>query len=60
MEGELAELGYGWVDFKWAVSVLHSRSFVLSPNSTHIVVPGVDMANHSTRPSAEGRYVSPM
>ena len=43
--------------FQWAVSMSHSRAFVTSLNGrlTHIVVPGVDMANHSHEPSGSVR-----
>ncbi len=49
-------MGFDWEDFQWAVSVLLSRSFVVGSPSRHLVVPGVDMANHSPRSNAEGRY----
>eukprot|EP00873_Tetraselmis_striata_P020181 jgi/Tetstr1/440445/TSEL_028778.t1 len=39
-------------DYDWAVSVLHSRCFVLQPSGLHITVPGIDMANHSFEPNA--------
>lgn len=55
LQEELAQLGYGRKDFDWAVAVLHSRCFVEGPNRTHMVVPGVDMANHSFMPSAAVR-----
>jgi len=42
-------------DFDWAVSVLHSRCFIHGPQSIHMTVPGVDMANHSFSPNAAVR-----
>lgn len=42
-------------DFDWAVSVLHSRCFIQGPQSIHMTVPGVDMANHSFSPNATVR-----
>jgi hypothetical protein len=39
----------------WALSVVHSRSFIQA--STHLVVPGIDMANHTHDPSAQVRCV---
>ena len=43
--------------FRWAVSMAHSRAFVTNVNGrlTHIIVPGVDMANHCPEPSASVR-----
>ena len=55
LQEELAQLGYGREDFDWAVAVLHSRCFVEGPNRMHMVVPGVDMANHSFMPNAAVR-----
>ena len=55
LEQVLQPLGYGRCDFDWAVSVLHSRCFIEGPNSTHMTVPGVDMANHSFAPNASVR-----
>ena len=56
LQEELAQLGYDRKDFDWAVAVLHSRCFVEGPNRTHMVVPGVDMANHSFMPNAAVRF----
>ena len=42
-------------DFDWAVSLLHSRCFIQGPQSIHMTVPGVDMANHSFSPNAAVR-----
>ena len=55
---ELEQLGYGRQDFDWAVAVLHSRCCVYGRSSTHMVVPGVDMANHSFTPNAAVRCTS--
>lgn len=58
LQEELAQLGCGREDFDWAVAVLHSRCFVEGPNKTHMVVPGVDMANHSFTPNAAVRFIT--
>ncbi|KAL3138967.1 hypothetical protein ABBQ32_005776 [Trebouxia sp. C0010 RCD-2024] len=55
LQEDLGRLGYGRQDFDWAVAVLHSRCFVFGRSSTHMVVPGVDMANHSFTPNAAVR-----
>jgi hypothetical protein len=38
-------------DFMWAVQCILSRSF-FDPSYGHMIVPGIDMSNHSFRPSA--------
>lgn len=58
LQEELAQLGCDREDFDWAVAVLHSRCFVEGPNGTHMVVPGVDMANHSFTPNAAVRFIT--
>lgn len=58
LQEELTQLGCGREDFDWAVAVLHSRCFVEGPNRTHMVVPGVDMANHSFTPNAAVRFIA--
>lgn len=58
LQEELAQLGCGREDFDWAVAVLHSRCFVEGPNRTHMVVPGVDMANHAFMPNAAVRFIT--
>ena len=58
LQEDLGQLGYGRQDFDWAVAVLHSRCFVYGRSSTHMVVPGVDMANHSFTPNAAVRSSS--
>ena len=57
LQDDLELLSCGQKDFDWAVSVLHSRCFIEGPASTHMTVPGVDMANHSFTPSASVRYL---
>lgn len=52
LQEDLGQLGYGRQDFDWAVAVVHSRCFVYGRSSRHMVVPGVDMANHSFTPNA--------
>jgi hypothetical protein len=34
--GEVSAMGLSAADFDWAVSVLHSRCFVLQPSGLHI------------------------
>lgn len=58
LQEELAQLGCGREDFDWAVAVPHSRCFVEGPNRIHMVVPGVDMANHSFTPNAAVRCIT--
>ena len=51
----LDAMGASESDLAWAVGLVHSRSFVLStPNGgvSHVVAPGLDMANHSFEPTA--------
>ncbi|EIE20058.1 hypothetical protein COCSUDRAFT_57780 [Coccomyxa subellipsoidea C-169] len=50
-------MGCGWEDVQWAMSVLHSRCFLVGSPPVHTSVPGVDMANHSFEPSAAVRLV---
>lgn len=57
LKEDLELVGCGRKEFDWAVSVLHSRCFIEGPNSTHMTVPGVDMANHSFTPNASVRCV---
>ena len=56
LKEDLELVGCGRKEFDWAVSVLHSRCFIEGPNSTHMTVPGVDMANHSFTPNASVRW----
>jgi hypothetical protein len=55
----LERMGCGWADVRWAMSVLHSRCFIVAHPTTvaavHLTVPGIDMANHSFQPSATVR-----
>ncbi len=51
------DAGVGRADWIWAWSMVHSRSF-RDGNHHHLVVPGVDLANHSFSPSASVRYGS--
>ncbi len=55
LEEDLEVVGCNRQDFDWAVSVLHSRCFIHGPQSIHMTVPGVDMANHSFSPNATVR-----
>jgi hypothetical protein len=55
-QGRLQGMGYGWEDVQWAMSVLHSRCFLVGSPPVHTSVPGVDMANHSFDPSAAVRW----
>ncbi len=55
LEEDLEVVGCNRQDFDWAVSVLHSRCFIQGPQSIHMTVPGVDMANHSFSPNATVR-----
>ena len=55
LEEELAALGCGATEWRWALSVLHSRCFLEGPAATHMVAPGIDMANHSASPNASVR-----
>ena len=55
-QDRLAEIGCGWEDMQWAMSVLHSRCFLVGSPPVRTSVPGVDMANHSFEPSAAVRY----
>ena len=55
LEEDLERLGCSRQDFDWAVSLLHSRCFIEGPNSRHMTVPGIDMANHSFSPNASVR-----
>ena len=55
LEEDLERLGCSRQAFDWAVSVLHSRCFIEGPNSRHMTVPGIDMANHSFSPNASVR-----
>ncbi|KAL0041762.1 hypothetical protein WJX79_003758 [Trebouxia sp. C0005] len=57
LEEDLEVVGCNRKDFDWAVSVLHSRCFIQGPQSIHMTVPGVDMANHSFSPNATVRCV---
>ncbi|DBB02689.1 TPA: hypothetical protein ACH3X3_011645 [Trebouxia sp. C0006] len=57
LEEDLEVVGCNRQDFDWAVSVLHSRCFIHGPQSIHMTVPGVDMANHSFSPNAAVRCV---
>ncbi|KAK9901334.1 hypothetical protein WJX75_007184 [Coccomyxa subellipsoidea] len=56
-QDRLAEIGCGWEDMQWAMSVLHSRCFLVGSPPVRTSVPGVDMANHSFEPSAAVRLV---
>eukprot|EP00775_Hariotina_reticulata_P012282 gene12282-12418_t len=56
LQCDLASIGCGWSDFKWAVQVLHSRCFYDPISCRHLAVPGIDMANHSSAaPNADVR-----
>ncbi|KAK9815507.1 hypothetical protein WJX72_004787 [[Myrmecia] bisecta] len=57
VKGQLSSMGMDQEDWDWAVAVLHSRCFTEGPAATHMVVPGVDMANHSLTPNATVRCV---
>ena len=52
LQGDLQSLGATERDFDWAASVLLSRSFVYGDASQHVILPVIDMANHSLQPSA--------
>ena len=56
VEAELTRMGFGRDEFDWALSIFHSRSFVVGQPATHLTVPGIDMANMSWDPSAIIRY----
>lgn len=48
-------------DLSWALCCVHSRSFVVGGSGgilTHVVAPGIDMANHSFQPTAGVRSCS--
>ena len=48
IEAHLAQLGHDVEAFMWALSVCHSRCFRFEQGGVqHIMVPGVDMANHT-------------
>ena len=52
---ELVDMGASEADLIWAVSLAHSRSFAVpgpGGSTTHIIAPGIDMANHSPEPTA--------
>lgn len=53
----LQELGrrYSRADMAWALSLVHSRSFVMQ--SAHWWIPGIDMCNHSLACNADIRCV---
>ena len=53
----LEKMRCSWEDMQWAMSVLHSRCFLVGSPPVHTIVPGVDMANHSSEPSAAVRWV---
>ncbi|BDA45282.1 hypothetical protein COCOBI_07-0690 [Coccomyxa sp. Obi] len=53
----LEQMGCSWEDVQWAMSVLHSRCFLVGSPPVRTIVPGVDMANHSFEPSAAVRLV---
>ncbi|DBA83723.1 TPA: hypothetical protein ACH3X1_006258 [Trebouxia sp. C0004] len=57
LEKDLEVVGCNRQDFDWAVSVLHSRCFIQGPQSIHMTVPGVDLANHSFSFNATVRCV---
>lgn len=54
---QLTDLGCSDSDFARAFSMVHSRNFTLHLGGTlhHVVVPGIDMANHSFEPTAHVR-----
>lgn len=56
----LEQMSCSWEDVRWAMSVLHSRCFLVGSPPVRTIVPGVDMANHSFEPSAAVRCVQAM
>jgi len=50
---ELSAMRLRRKDYFWAVSILHSRCFW--SEGRHILVPGIDMVNHSFEPTANVR-----
>jgi len=56
IEAHLAQLGHDVEAFMWALSVCHSRCFRFEQGGVqHIMVPGVDMANHTWEANAAVR-----
>ena len=52
---DLDAMGACEADLVWAVSLAHSRSFAVPDSNesvTHVIAPGIDMANHSPEPTA--------
>lgn len=48
-------MGATGADLIWAASLAHSRSFAVCLEQdviTHIIAPGIDLANHSADPTA--------
>ncbi len=48
VEGE-----YSRQQVAWAMSLVHSRSFVME--GAHVWIPGIDMCNHTLQPNADIR-----
>ena len=60
LKADLAHMGASSADLIWATSLAHSRSFAVGgPGDvvTHIIAPGIDLANHSWTPNASVRQV---
>lgn len=54
----LEEIGCGWEDLIWGMSVMHSRCFLVGDPPVHTAVPGIDMCNHSFDAEAAVRLVA--
>lgn len=50
-----ADQDYAQEDITWALAMVHSRQFLLADQ--HVIVPGIDLANHSPAPNASVRCV---
>ena len=60
LEAHLRGLGHDEAAFLWALSICHSRCFRFRQGGgsiQHLMVPGVDMANHAFFANAGVRYV---
>ena len=52
LQAPLAAVGSDEQRWLWALSVAHSRSFLLGSAAAHLIVPSIGMANHSAEPNA--------